>query len=465
MKRTIIKTIALSLTLLLSTTGVFAAVPGDVKGQSYEAAVSALMDKGIITGDTNGSFNPDTKLTRAQACVIIVKSMNAPATEVNGTATQPASKSGFGDMTGYGWADGYVAYAVKHGVTKGYPDGTFKPGNSVTTNELITMVLRAAAYSDDTLGGTWPSNYIAKATELNLLTGLPETLPANATKWMAAQLDFNALDQIEKANPQQEEESPSQSTPTGVPDTSSMTYATGSFNTDMTTFNGKTLSDGVVIYTYGQKSSYTSSMTFSKTVGDYRQDTIYKYKGVETPAFYKVENGQITEMVLPKDVGFSGYAYVVINGTFSTTNAKGETIKGVETLVAGESVKWLCEKGITPPSKDEYLKGTLYELSLKNGTVKSINKTDTFKGKVFTEISGSDYAEITSFNDNVVTTDTGDMIEIKNNATVYAIDKSDLSEYNTGKQSNIKKGNEIRAYDISDDDEAAADIVVILKTN
>ena len=137
-KKRIILTFTLIMALASASFAYGAAVPSDVAGASYEAAVSALMDKGIITGDTNGNFNPDTTLTRAQACVIIVKTMNPPAAEVTGTATQPAAKSDFTDMTGYGWAEGYISYAVKHGVTKGYPDGTFKPGNPVTMNELVT---------------------------------------------------------------------------------------------------------------------------------------------------------------------------------------------------------------------------------------------------------------------------------------------------------------------------------------
>ena len=109
---------------------------------------------------------------------------------------------------------------------------------------------------------------------------------------MAAQIDYNALDQIEKANPQQQTPSDSQATPAGVPDTSTMTYVTGSFNSAMSTFNGKTLADNVKIYTYGKKASFSSTMTFSKKAADYRLETVYKYKNVETSAFYQVENGK-----------------------------------------------------------------------------------------------------------------------------------------------------------------------------
>jgi hypothetical protein len=53
--------------------------------------------------------------------------MNPPAAEITGSATQPAAKSGYTDMAGFGWAEGYIAYAVKHGVTKGYRTARLSP--------------------------------------------------------------------------------------------------------------------------------------------------------------------------------------------------------------------------------------------------------------------------------------------------------------------------------------------------
>ena len=188
--------LATVMVLALMSSNAFAAVPEDVTGQSYEVAVSTLMEKGIITGDTDGSFHPDSELTRAQACTIIVKAMN-PSANSAGTAKADVFK----DMAGYGWAAGYISYAVKTGVTNGYPDGTFKPGNNVTLNELVTMVLRAADYSDEKLGGTWPDNYLTKADELKLFNSIPTPLPAYATKWMAAEITYSLLDEIVAANP------------------------------------------------------------------------------------------------------------------------------------------------------------------------------------------------------------------------------------------------------------------------
>ncbi len=472
MKKQLLKTISLALVLTLTaTTGIFAAVPADVKGQSYEEAVSVLVEKGIITGDTDGNFHPDAELTRAQACVIIVKSMNAPAIEVIGTATQPVVKSGFKDMSGYGWAEGYIKYAVDNNVVKGYPDGTFKPGSKVTMNELITMVLRAADFTDETLGGTWPSNYIDKATELNLLKGIPSPMPNLATKWMAAQVDFNALDRIAAANP--EPPAPSQGTDKDqakdIPDTSAMKFTSGSFNETMTSYAGKEIAKDAVIYTYGKSKDYSSAMTFSKKASDYRLDTVYKFKNVKTPAFVALKNDKITAMVLPMDVGFSGKVYGVINGIISTLNGDGEKVQAFETLVATREITWLGQKGLSDiPSStgaNGYLNGTVYEISMSDGIIKSVavstdgdKRTDTFE-----ELSGTAFTRVVSFEDNIIELVGGNMINVKANASVYVFDRNEDPVYKRGSLFSIYEGVQIRAYDVLDDDKEEADIIVVMK--
>src|SRR5665647_3479678 len=99
MKR--IVSIVLVILMLCSGLAFAAAVPSDVSGNVYEEAIKVLSEKGIITGDVDGKFYPDSTLTRAQACIMVVKAINPPAAELTGTAAQPV-KSGFADMSGYG---------------------------------------------------------------------------------------------------------------------------------------------------------------------------------------------------------------------------------------------------------------------------------------------------------------------------------------------------------------------------
>ena len=473
MKKNLLKITTLALTLsLFAASASYAAVPQDVKGKAYEEAVTKLVEKGIITGDTDGSFHPESDLTRAQACVIIVKSMNAPTAEVVGTATQPVKKSGFTDMSGYGWAEGYVSYAVENKVIKGYPDGTFKPASKVTMNELVTMVLRAADITDESLSGTWPSNYIDKANELGALKNIPTPLPELATKWMAAQVDYNALDKIAAANP--EPQTPSQGTDQDkakdLPDTASMKYTSGSFNATMTTSAGKDIAKDAIIYTYGKSKDYTATMTFSKTASDYRLDTVYKFKNVKTPAFYAMANNKITAMVLPMDVGFTGNAYGVINGINTSTNANGETVSAFESLIATREITWLGQKGLsdipTSSGSNGYLDGTVYEITLSNGMVKSTAvSTDADKRtKTFKEMSGTgSFSEVKDYSGSVVELTDGNMFTVKDNASVYILEKDKDPVYKKGNLSSIYKGVKVRAYDVLDDDVEAADVIVVVK--
>lgn len=473
MKKRPIKALAFTLTvMLLATTFAYAEdTPADVKDKSYEKAVSALIEKGIVVGDTDGSFHPDDTLTRAQACVIIVKSMNPPIVEVSATVTQPTPKSGFSDMNGYGWAEGYISYAVQNNITKGYPDGTFKPGSKVTMNELVTMVLRAADYTDSSIGGVWPANYINKATELQLLQDLPTPLPGLATKWMAAQLDYNALDKIEAANPAKA--TTIQDTYIAkldsIPDVASMTYVSGKFNETMTAFSGKPISKDVKIYTYGLQKDYSGTMKFTDKLADYHGDTVYKYKETRTPAFYKVENGQIVAMILPTDVGFTNKVYCVINSTVKTTNGSNEAVTGLVTLTAGRSITWLCDKTLSGiPAKEQFLQGELYELDVENGEVQGICKAtdENKKGIVFKEISSkrSGFVTVESCDSHAAKINEAggnETVVLKDTMTVYRIDSKSNTGYQQVSVSEIKAGTQIRAYDISDDLNLSADIIII----
>ncbi len=199
MKR--IVSIVLVLLMLCSGLAFAATVPSDVSGNVYEEAIKVLSEKGIITGDVDGKFYPDSTLTRAQACIMVVKAINPAAVEVTGTEAKPV-KSGFADMGGYGWAEGSIGYAVKMGIVNGYPDGTFKPAALVNSEEITTMVMRASGYTDASLGGQYPANYMEKATSLKLFDGFvtPMSTSMQVTKAMTAKIIFNGLTMIEKAD-------------------------------------------------------------------------------------------------------------------------------------------------------------------------------------------------------------------------------------------------------------------------
>ena len=76
--------------------------------------------------------------------------------------------SGLTDVGGH-WAKGYVGYADKLEIVSGYEDKSFKPDNPVTFGEAVTMIVRALGYTGDDVTGNWPDNYISKAAELGIV--------------------------------------------------------------------------------------------------------------------------------------------------------------------------------------------------------------------------------------------------------------------------------------------------------
>jgi hypothetical protein len=448
--------------LLLSTGAAFGAViPTDVPGSTFEEAITTLVEKGIVTGDVDGKFYPDSKLTRAQACIMVIKAMNPQESEIKGTVTQPVD-SGFSDMAGYGWAEGYIAYAVKKGVVNGYPDGTFKPANPVTMNEITAMVVRAAGFKDSQLTGTWPGKYTDKANELGFYEDIVtiQIYPLEVSKGLTAKIIFNALAKIEAANPPAVPGGGGE-IPSNVPTLAGKTFATGSFNSTMTEFDGKKIASDAVVHVYGKKVDYKSTMTLSTKVSDFRTDTVYKYKNVTTPLWYAMSGGEITAMILPMDVGFSGKVYGVINGTSIMLNASGDAVIGVKTLVAGKEITWLGVKGLAAPTS--YLDGDVILMDTRDGQIRSFLRAEDSATDNFAELT-TDFENIYWEEDGLVRLNnaSGELVAIKDNAAVYIL-SDDGKEYTVGRHASIRTGKSIRAYDITDDDDSSADIVVIWK--
>jgi hypothetical protein len=100
-------------------------------GKWYSQAVAYLADKGILTGYEDGSFKPDSPITRAEFAAIISRFDESEGTDL-------AAK--FSDVSGSHWAFAFIGNAADKGWMSGYPDGTFKPQNAITRAEAVTAI-------------------------------------------------------------------------------------------------------------------------------------------------------------------------------------------------------------------------------------------------------------------------------------------------------------------------------------
>ena len=107
------------------------------------AAVGAAFEKGYVKGEGDGTFLPDTPISREDTSVILARILNCetpgelPFTDAEQIA--PYSRDA-------------VCALTENGIINGYPDGTFQPQNPVTLGELLVLTSRALQWQEQQTG-------------------------------------------------------------------------------------------------------------------------------------------------------------------------------------------------------------------------------------------------------------------------------------------------------------------------
>ncbi|MGM9615053.1 MAG: S-layer homology domain-containing protein, partial [Oscillospiraceae bacterium] len=122
-----------------------------------------------ISGTGNAQFSPRATLTRAQAAVILYRLLDS-------TKTGPYTTS-FSDVSATAWYATEVKTLASLGVINGYKDGTFRPNNSVTRAEFVTMLVNLTGVSSssssfsDVSATHWAKNAIFAAASQGWVNG------------------------------------------------------------------------------------------------------------------------------------------------------------------------------------------------------------------------------------------------------------------------------------------------------
>ena len=118
----------------LPTPGLFNDISS--KHRAYKE-ITYLAQGDIVSGDTNGYYNPDRQVTRTEAMAMIGRSLNLDGTK---------RKTIFKDVNANSFASGYIQSAVDKKIISGYNDGTFKPNAPLTRGEMALMISRTFEY-------------------------------------------------------------------------------------------------------------------------------------------------------------------------------------------------------------------------------------------------------------------------------------------------------------------------------
>lgn len=149
----------------------------DLEAYSWsEPAIKDLAAKGIIKGMGDGRFAPGEPLTRAQFATMMMLAL--------GKEAQLMPSISFSDVKDTDWYAGYVEKAAALGLIQGYPDGTFRPEQFLTRQEMLIIAVKAkgitindgdvsddllAVFADESRISDWARGYVAYAENMGII--------------------------------------------------------------------------------------------------------------------------------------------------------------------------------------------------------------------------------------------------------------------------------------------------------
>lgn len=107
-----------------------------------QAEIYYLVEGGITSGVSETRFVPEQQVTRVQAAAMLGRTLN-----LNGE--QRATN--FKDVGKNNFASGYIQQLVDKKIISGYPDGSFKPNNTLSRGEMAVLIGRAFEYKSSSV--------------------------------------------------------------------------------------------------------------------------------------------------------------------------------------------------------------------------------------------------------------------------------------------------------------------------
>lgn len=105
----------------------------DLVGHWSAPFVEALAEKNLVKGFLDGTFLPDTQVTRAQFAALVAAAFSE--------AKSRRSISRFPDVSATFWAAQAIRFAQSRGFISGFPDGSFRPNAPLTRVQAMVALV------------------------------------------------------------------------------------------------------------------------------------------------------------------------------------------------------------------------------------------------------------------------------------------------------------------------------------
>ena len=110
----------------------------DIADSAYQTELNGLACYQLVGGYEDGTFRPQQSITRAEFCALINRVLDLPAVE-NGVP--------FTDVKENDWFHAPVSAMTAKGFLAGYGDGTFRPENPITYQEIVAVMNNIYAWA------------------------------------------------------------------------------------------------------------------------------------------------------------------------------------------------------------------------------------------------------------------------------------------------------------------------------
>ena len=174
------------------------------EGSWYYEAVRFVQENGLMNGYSDGRFGADDTLSRAQLAQILFNREGRPGSDY---------LLDFSDVAGGAWYAEAVRWAAGQGIVGGYGNGTFRPNDPITREQLAVMLWRysgspAAAskelhFSDEAEIVGYAQEAMRWAVENGILNGYGDGRlgpKGQATRAQVAQMLKNFIENQEEDN-------------------------------------------------------------------------------------------------------------------------------------------------------------------------------------------------------------------------------------------------------------------------
>ena len=166
-------------------------------------AINSLAQKGILQGNSDGTFSPDRLVTRDEFVKMIVMAFDVQMSD---------GELNYDDIDQNSWSEKFVAAAVNAGIISGIDETHFGSGMNITRQDAAVIAERTMKYKgiemessslnfDDSYEiSDYAVDAVAKMNYCKIMTGLSETAfaPKNSTtRAMAAVVVYNLMNYYE----------------------------------------------------------------------------------------------------------------------------------------------------------------------------------------------------------------------------------------------------------------------------